>query len=246
MVRYQRLSRRHGGTPPLAARAAWLHASSGLALRRMGVSVIAEGIVPCEGLVVSNHLSYMDVLVYASLFPCVFVSKQEVSRWPLLGRFATMAGTIFINRESRTDSRTAMLPMEQALSAGVCVVLFPEGTSSDGTTVLPFQSPYFEAAVRTQSRVSAAALGYSSRTAAQRELAYYGEDVFGQHLLRTLSQRELRVSVSFAGHGCQYADRKQAARTTHQHVSQLAHAGPSGPRPHAEQPGFTPAAALVP
>ena len=99
---------------PLSARqrADWLHDFSKLALRRIGVELITEGDPPLEGLVVSNHLSYLDVLVYSSLLPCLFVSKQEVSGWPVFGRFATMAGTLYVDREREAHNRAANLLME--------------------------------------------------------------------------------------------------------------------------------------
>lgn len=201
-------------------RADWLHDAARLALRRIGVEVVAQGDPPREGLVVSNHLSYLDVLAYASVVPCLFVAKQEVRGWPVFGQYATMAGTIYVNRERAADHRATTVMMEQALNQGLPVVLFPEGTSSDGTRVLPFHSPFFEPAIRADALVSAAAIGYQSRTAAEQQLAYYGEDVFGTHLLRTFGQRRVRVHVTFDA-GRRYADRKQAARATQAAVESM-------------------------
>ena len=220
------------GTLTPRERAGWLHDSARLALRRIGVEVVAEGTPPLAGLLVSNHLSYLDVLVFSSLFPCLFVSKQEVGDWPVFGRFATMAGTIYINRDRGADNRAATAMMEQALVEGLPVVLFPEGTSSDGATVLPFRSPFFEPAMHARAAVSSAAIGYQSRTAPESVLAYYGEDVFGPHLLRTLGQRQLRAHVAFAGAPRRFADRKQAARATQAEVdamrAQMAERGQAG------------------
>ena len=230
--------RRYG---PLTAkeRAGWLHDGSRILLRRIGVEVAATGDPPLDGLVVSNHLSYLDVLAYASLFPCLFVSKQEVRGWPVFGRLATMAGTIYVDRERSADNRQATSIMEQALRAQVPVILFPEGTSTDGSVLLPFRSPFFEPAVRSDAMVSAAAIGYASQTAREADLAYYGDAVFGPHLLRTLGQREVRVQVAFADAGRRYTDRKHAARTTQAEVEVLraylaghAVARPEGCTPH--------------
>jgi 1-acyl-sn-glycerol-3-phosphate acyltransferase len=202
-------------------RAKWLHDAAWTILRRVGTEVIAEGEPPPHGLIVSNHLSYMDVLVYASLLPCLFVSKREVRDWPVMGRLASMAGTIYVERERSADKRSAAGLMEQALAAQVPVILFPEGTSTDGGTLLPFRSPFFEPAVRTHAEISAAAIGYESSTAAESELAYHGDDTFGPHLLHTFGQMRVRAHVAFSSAGRCYVDRKEAARVTHAEVQML-------------------------
>jgi 1-acyl-sn-glycerol-3-phosphate acyltransferase len=208
---------------PLSAldRAGWLHDAARTILRRVGTEVIAEGEPPSHVLIVSNHLSYMDVLVYASLLPCLFVSKREVQDWPVMGRLASMAGTIYVERERSADHRSAAGLLEQALAAQVPVVLFPEGTSTDGGTLLPFRSPFFEPAVRTHAEVTAAAIGYESSTAAESELAYCGDDTFGPHLLHTFGQVGVRAHVAFSSAGGRYVDRKEAARMTHAEVERL-------------------------
>jgi lyso-ornithine lipid O-acyltransferase len=214
---------RLGGTRAMTAqeRANWLHAGASTVLKRIGMEVVADGDPPSAGLVVSNHLSYLDVLAYASLSPCVFVAKQEVREWPVFGRFATMAGTVYVDRRRGRANHNAVALMDEALATGVPVVLFPEGTSSDGAQVLRFYSRFFEPAIRTNAMVTAAAIGYASSTAAEGALAYHGEDIFGTHLVRTLGQRHLKARVVFTAKGKRYADRKEAARATQGEVERL-------------------------
>jgi 1-acyl-sn-glycerol-3-phosphate acyltransferase len=213
---------RRSGAKPLTTgeRATWLQDGAARVLKRIGAEVMAEGNPPRHGLVVSNHLSYLDVLAYASTMPCVFVAKREVREWPVFGAFATMAGTIYVDRERRSANDGAVRLIEEALAAGVPVVLFPEGTSSDGGHVLPFHSSFFEPAIRAGVSVTAAAIGYASSTAEEAALAYHGDDLFGTHLVRTLWQRGLKARVAFAPAKC-YADRKEAARTTQAEVELL-------------------------
>jgi 1-acyl-sn-glycerol-3-phosphate acyltransferase len=92
---------RLSGAKALTARerANWLQDAAGTVLKRIGMEVVVDGDPPLQGLVVSNHLSYLDVLAYASISPCLFVAKQEVKAWPVFGAFATMAGTIYVDRE---------------------------------------------------------------------------------------------------------------------------------------------------
>jgi lyso-ornithine lipid O-acyltransferase len=204
-------------------RANWLQDAAGTVLRSMGVQVVAAGNPPLAGLVVSNHLSYLDVLAYAAVMPCVFVAKQEVRGWPVFGAFATMAGTIFVDRERRSANGGAAAAMEEALTAGIPVVLFPEGTSSDGTSVLPFHSGFFEPAMRANAAVTAAAIGYGSRVE-ESAIAYYGDDIFASHLFRTLGERDLEARVVFSATPQRYAGRKEAALTTQAEVCLLRNA----------------------
>lgn len=206
----------------------WLHDATRTVLKRIGGRVAAQGDPPQDGLIVSNHLTYLDVLAYGSLMPCVFVAKREVRRWPVFGAFATMAGTIFVDRERTNANGGALAMMQEALGAGVPVVLFPEGTSSDGRAVLPFHSGFFEPATRVQAAVTAAAIGYASETAGESEIAYCGDAVFAPHLMRTLGQRGLEARVIF-GEGRRYAGRKEAAPITYGEVVALrdAIAGPA-------------------
>src|SRR5947207_7377320 len=86
----------------LSARAAWLQQSSRRLLRVFGIETEFNGNVPSRGMLICNHLSYLDILVLAALAPCIFVAKQEVKHWPVFGWFATLAGTVFVHREQRT------------------------------------------------------------------------------------------------------------------------------------------------
>src|ERR1700723_3579891 len=90
---------RRSGAKPLTTgeRASWLQDGAARVLKRIGVEVMAEGNPPRHGLVVSNRLSYLDVLAYASTMPCVFVAKREVREWPVFGAYATIAGTMYVD-----------------------------------------------------------------------------------------------------------------------------------------------------
>jgi 1-acyl-sn-glycerol-3-phosphate acyltransferase len=214
-------SRRRGGLTPLD-RAQWLHKWCVIGLRRLHVRYQAQGPIPQRGLLVSNHLSYLDIMVLSALEPCAFVSKKEVRSWPLFGRLATLAGTIYIDRERSVDVVRANHEMRATLEAGVLCVLFPEGTSSDGSQVLPFRAPLLEAAVRTGESVTAAYIRYEATDAdIAQDICYWGEMSFVPHLLRMLSVRSIGAVVRFAPESCRYIDRKQAATATRNHVIAL-------------------------
>jgi lyso-ornithine lipid O-acyltransferase len=209
-------------SPSKAERADWLHRSCKLVLRRLGFAVNVQGKPPQNGLIASNHLSYLDILFYGATVPCVFVAKAEVRSWPLLGLLAALGSTVFIQRGSTARAAEAARRIEELLASGVTVLVFPEGTSTDGLGVLHFHSSMFEPAVRTAVPVTAAAIGYSAgQNATENGLCYYGEISFAPHLLKTLRLPEVLATLHFAAPGRVYDDRKQAAVLTRERVVEL-------------------------
>ena len=200
-------------------RATWLHDSCALTLRRLGIQIGADGRFPARGLLVSNHLSYLDILVFSALAPCVFVSKKEVRSWPLYGWLAKMAGTVFVDRSRSSDSQQANAGMAKALSEGCVVVLFPEGTSSDGTGLLRFHAALFESAVTLHELVTAARLSYTvEEGSVANDICYWGTMTFLPHAMRLMSLHGIRAHVSFAAEAQQFDDRKVAAQVTRETV----------------------------
>ena len=104
-------------------------------------------------LVVGNHVSWLDIYVINAWRPTPFVSKAEVRKWPVVGWLAHRLGTIFIHREKRRDAHRTMHEIVERVSSGGMVCLFPEGTTSDGTSLLPFHTNLFQAAVSAQCPV---------------------------------------------------------------------------------------------
>jgi 1-acyl-sn-glycerol-3-phosphate acyltransferase len=197
-----------------------------MVLGRLGFSRAAIGQLPRRGLLVSNHLSYLDILVYGATLPCVFVSKQEVRSWPILGLLATLGGTVFIDRGSAASAAAATVRIEQLLADGVVVLIFPEGTSSDGARVLRFYPFLLEPAIRAAAPVIAAAIRYSAEPqATERDLCYYGDIRFAPHLLETLQLPAIRATIHFAAPVESYPNRKVAAAFTHQEVAALRERG---------------------
>lgn len=116
-------------------------------LRLAGVKVTVTGqpVLDRPTLMVSNHASYLDIVALGAILPCSFVAKSEVRGWPAFGWLAIQQRTVFIERDPRKAARH-LDEMKSRLAEGGCVVLFPEGTSSDGTRVLPFKSTLFQTA----------------------------------------------------------------------------------------------------
>jgi 1-acyl-sn-glycerol-3-phosphate acyltransferase len=210
------------GRVPAARRAAWLHVSCARIAKRLALapSVTHPKADDGPGLTVSNHLTYLDILVYGAARPFLFVAKSEVRRWPLLGTLASLGGTIFVDRGRSLQVADASRQIERALREGIPVLLFPEGTSSDGSSVLPFRSPLFDPAIRAGASVTAAAVRYHAFDTTEDQVTYWGEMVFLPHLFRTLCVRGLAAEIKFQP-PCLFSDRKCAAREAWRQVHSL-------------------------
>jgi 1-acyl-sn-glycerol-3-phosphate acyltransferase len=177
----------------------------------MGVRLESRGRRPAQGLICSNHLSYLDIAVYAASTPCIFVSRVEVRRWPLFGFFACAGGTLFIDRQSRASTDEVAQQIAAVLETGVPVLLFPEGTSTDGSAVQRFHPSLLEPAVRAQREITAAAVGYRAPHLPEKAVCWYGDMSFLPHLLRILTYTGITAEVEFYPDPVAYPDRKAAA-----------------------------------
>src|SRR5215831_6740428 len=109
------------GKTNLLDRTSVLHRRSAQLLPRLGVTFTTEGAEPNGGLLVSNHLSYLDILVFSAIAPCAFVSKREVRSWPGIGWVATLAGSIYVDRSRPGDTHSVQPALAAALAKGVRV-----------------------------------------------------------------------------------------------------------------------------
>jgi 1-acyl-sn-glycerol-3-phosphate acyltransferase len=210
------------GIPDHAARARWLQRTCQRVLRVLHVALSVSGPVPRKGLLVCNHLSYLDILVLSATTPCTFVSKCEVKRWPVFGWFASLAGTLFVRRDKRSDVLRAAHEMRQAIAKGGLVVLFPEGTTSDGHQVLPFKTSLLHAAQLHPCVLSAASIDYALANGdVTEEVCYWKDMTLLPHLLNLFIKHCLTVEIRFAEVHPQNADRKYLARQLHSEVVRL-------------------------
>jgi 1-acyl-sn-glycerol-3-phosphate acyltransferase len=135
---------------------------SAQALRILGVRLQVLGAEPAGAmLVVANHMSWLDIIVMNAACPSRFVSKADVKHWPVVGRLVEASGTLFIERENRRDALRVVHHMAECLRAGERLAVFPEGTTGDGSQVLPFHANLLQAAVATNSAVCPVGLRYA-------------------------------------------------------------------------------------
>jgi 1-acyl-sn-glycerol-3-phosphate acyltransferase len=209
-----------------ADRALWLHDWCARGLKRLNIPVTVGGPVPRAGLIVSSHLSYLDILCFSAVMPSIFVSKSEVRDWPVFGKLTTMAGTVYVDRKRKSDTRNANEGIRRAFEQGLRVVIFPEGTSSGGSSVLPFYPSLFEPAVEAGIPITGACISYSLGDGdVGRDIAYWGDMTFFPHLVKLLSKSELSATVTFAEQARRFEDRKAAAVEMREEVVKLHAAG---------------------
>jgi len=139
---------------------------AGKMLRLLGVELHADGLFrPGAKLLVANHVSWIDIMVIHAVCPeARFVSKAEVQRWPLVRRLVAAGETLYLERERKRDALRVVHRMAEALAAGGTVAAFPEGTTGDGATLLPFHANVLQAAISTATPVQPVALRYADRT----------------------------------------------------------------------------------
>jgi 1-acyl-sn-glycerol-3-phosphate acyltransferase len=201
-------------------------------LRLLRIEVLANGTPPVPPfLLVSNHLSYLDIVVLASQADTVFVAKREVRSWPLFGLGARVMGCIFVDRESRSDTMRVGTAMRDRFHSGVGVVLFAEGTSSEGSTVLPLRSSLLEWPAADDLPVHTATLSYHTDPAdpiANQSLCWWGEMTFLPHLAGVCRLGPSQARVTFGSAPVSAPDRKALAAALH--AALLADFRPSGAR----------------
>jgi 1-acyl-sn-glycerol-3-phosphate acyltransferase len=185
-------------------RADWLHRFCARAMRALGIEINVSGSFPERGAVISNHLSYLDIVVYAAVHPCVFVSKAEIKSWPVVGWMTTMSGTVYVARGHGGSAMKAREGMQAAVDAGLPVVFFPEGTTSNGSGLLKFHSGLLAQAVDGGAPVTAACIRYGvgenngPDVSVADDVCYWGARNMLGHIFTFLGLRGVRAEVRFA------------------------------------------------
>lgn len=146
-------------------------------------------------LVVSNHISWLDIIVIGRCFPPYFVAKRDILDWPIIGFLARQAGTIFIRRGDKQNILATAERMVWLLKQNSHIIAFPEGTTTTGDEVLGFHASLFQPAMLTKSLVQPVAIEYLGETKAFAP--FVGDDEFVPHLIRILSLDKVEVKLSF-------------------------------------------------
>jgi 1-acyl-sn-glycerol-3-phosphate acyltransferase len=190
------------------------------ASRIVNLKLKLKGSIPRNkpGLIVSNHLGYVDLLVQGALAPIKVTPKSDVAKWPFIGLVVASARPIWIQRSSKKASAQTASEFSKAIKQGICLLVYPEGTSSDGKSgVLPFKSTAFEAAIISQVPIYPVHIRYK-----QSEVPYHGDMDFGRHLWYILGlpgiDAEVRVLKPILPGG---STRKELAERTRQAIAEV-------------------------
>jgi 1-acyl-sn-glycerol-3-phosphate acyltransferase len=187
----------------------------GAVCRAMAVDVEVVGEPPrTPSLLVSNHLSYLDIALLGSLYDTVFVSKAEVAGWPGIGHLASRAATLYVDRARKRELPEVNESIRAALARGDGVTLFPEGTSTGGESVLPFRPPLLSPAADLGLAVSGARIAYCSGPSdppAGECICWWGNMPFLGHVLRLLTLSGVHARVAFTAESAAAPDRKVLA-----------------------------------
>lgn len=185
----------------------WYDSRSGRALVRgwmarlgriLGLRVTVKGQPLSTALLVANHISWLDIPALAARVPGRFVAKAEVRHWPLLGWLAELSGTRFLRRNSLAGMRVLLEQVTRDLEAGRPCLVFPEGTSTDGSRVGPFFPALLQTAITAAVPVQCVAIRYGDGRRRDEQAPFIDDDVFVRHLLGILGRGHTRVELHFS------------------------------------------------
>lgn len=208
-----------------------------LAVRFLGIRIHVHGAAAAARplLLVSNHVSWLDIMVLSAVMPLSFIAKMEVGTWPFIGLLAKLNRTVFVDREKRGRTGHTAGEIAARLAEGTVMVLFAEGTSSNGIHVLPFRTALVGGAVRAaqaaggEVTLQPLAVNYTQLHGLpigrfhKPRVAWYGDMDMAPHLWWVLKHGEIDVDVAFGEPLTlrEGADRKRAARQAEEAVRRL-------------------------
>jgi 1-acyl-sn-glycerol-3-phosphate acyltransferase len=217
-----------------AERAAWLSEIGNRLLRTQDITYSTIGPVPMHGAVITNHLTYIDILVHSAMRPCVFVSKIELRSTPVLGWVSMMAGTVYVARGAGGSAAKAAQGMAEGFADGLPVVFFPEGTTGVGDVpVMPMRSGLLSQAIAAEQPVHAGFIHYDlnaddvAHGKSTREDIHWGDQTLLDHMWNFVGLHGIHATVTFAEKPIAFsaeaiANRKIAAEEAREAVAALA------------------------
>jgi lyso-ornithine lipid O-acyltransferase len=165
--------------------------------RILGIRVVKRGTgMGTGGFTVCNHMSYLDVFAVGSIRPSAFLSNHEVKGWPIVGWLASLGGTVFVNRKSKRAALDAMSEIEQKIDSGIAIIIFPEGTTSDGRSIKAFKSTFFKVPAGRNIPVAPVSIRYAPDM--QDELVWHGGMKMAPHFWKIIGFRRIEAVVYFS------------------------------------------------
>lgn len=173
--------------------------------RILGLKITLKGHVETlkekGNFIISRHIGYLDGLVLGGLMPCILLSKQEITQWPMIGQVVTISGTVFVDRVNKRRVSGCLIRVMSLLQSGINVVVFPEGTSTDGTHIKPFQTVFFQPPIVAQAAIVPVTISYRSLDGQRidrsnsENICWYGQVKFFDHLWNLFKFRMIEIEV---------------------------------------------------
>ena len=184
----------HQTTPGKQAILAWMRRLC----RIMGLRVTAMG-KPTSApvMLAANHVSWLDIIAIGSLTPVRFLAKSDVRSWPIIGALARLTGTLFIQRHSHKAAHETQQYLAQTLSNQETIVIFPEGTTTNGHNMQAFKPALFEASRLANCLIQPVAIRYWRNNVLDPIAPYIDDDAFVTHLWRVMRAKQTKVNIHF-------------------------------------------------
>ncbi len=190
----------------------------------IGMNVVVKGTPPkTPFFLVSNHLSYVDVWVFYSILNCTFIAKSEIRSWPIIGFILKTSGVLFVDRNKRTDVKRVNDEISTHLTENQGIVLFPEGTTSAGSDLLPFKTSLFQYPATKELPVTCASINYSSpdyEKPAYQSVCWWNDTPFFKHLFYLFMMKEFKATVTFNDEIVVNSNRKVLASSSYKIIKQ--------------------------
>ncbi len=173
----------------------WMRGS----VKIIGLRLHLHGEIPSisSGLVVSNHLGYIDILVHGSIFPLRFTSTTVIAKWPFIGQIIALTHPVWVDRTSKPVARKALRDFAKTMKRGMYLLVYPEGTSTDGKGgILTFKSTSFEAAVFGDLPVVPILTCYRE-VEGEPTVCWYGDMTLMPHVWQVLGMKKIEADVYF-------------------------------------------------
>lgn len=189
----------------------------------LGIKVKVEGEIPDPPfMLVSNHLSYLDIFVLFSQLRGLFVAKSDVKAWPLAGFIIRTCGILFIDRNRKRDIKRVNALISENVNENQGIIIFPEGTTSPGYEILPFKTSLLKYPVAMNIPVSYATISYATEEGekpAYQSVCWWDETPFVTHFFNFLKEKGCTANIHFGTHSTTNSDRKQLAKHIHNEMS---------------------------
>jgi len=206
--------------------------SARLILKALSFQIEHVGPAPKKGsIIVGNHMSYLDILIYLSRFKCLFITSVDMGRRPFLGQLTWLGGCLYVERRNPRNLHRELKTIKKYFDKGFMVCFFPEGTSSDGRSVLPFKKSLFQLGLETSAPIQPIVLNYKTVNgkpfddSTRDYVCWYGDLAFPTHFLKLVQLKKVTAQLQVLSpvESKDFQDRKKLSNQSHRIILEQYH-----------------------